>query len=34
MPSESFWMVEDDELHINLCKMKKAQTWLCACDGH
>ena len=33
-PSESFWMIEDDELHIQLCKMKKAETWSCACQGH
>ena len=33
-PSESFWMIEDDELHIQLCKMRKAETWACACKGH
>ena len=33
-PSESFWMIEDDELHIQLCKMRKAETWSCACKGH
>ena len=33
-PSESFWMIEDDELHIQLQKMKKAETWSCACQGH
>ena len=33
-PSESFWMIEDDELHIQLCKMRKAETWACACEGH
>ena len=32
--SESFWMIEDDELHIQLCKLKKAETWLSACLGH
>ena len=31
---ESFWMLEDDELHIQLAKMKKAESWLCACEGH
>ena len=31
---ESFWMIEDDELHIQLCKMKKAEMWPCACAGH
>ena len=25
--SESFCMIEDDELHIQLCKLKKAETW-------
>ena len=33
-PKDSFWMIEDDELHIQLCKMKKAETWSCACQGH
>ena len=32
--SESFWMLEDDELHIQLAKLKKAETWACACKGH
>ena len=32
--SESYWMIEDDELHIQLQKMKKAETWSCACKGH
>ena len=27
-------MVEDDELHIQLQKMKKAETWSMACKGH
>ena len=31
---ESYWMIEDDELHILLCKMKKGETWTCACQGH
>ena len=31
---ESYWMIEDDELHIQLCKMKKGETWACACQGH
>ena len=25
--SESYWMIEDDELHIQLQKMHKADTW-------
>ena len=33
-PSESFWMIEDDELHIQMTKMRKAETWSCACQGH
>jgi hypothetical protein len=33
-PSESFWMIEDDELHIQLQKMHKADTWSQACKGH
>ncbi len=28
------WMIEDDELHILLNKMYKAQTWTCACLKH
>ena len=32
--SESFWMIEDDELVINLQKMRKAETWSCACKKH
>ena len=32
--SESFWMIEDDELHVCLQKMYKAETWPCACKGH
>ena len=31
---ESFWMLEDDELHINLKKMKKADMWMSALKGH
>ena len=27
-------MIEDDEIHIQLCKSKKAETWQCACMGH
>ena len=27
-------MLEDDELHIQLGKMKKAESWLSACLGH
>lgn len=32
--SESYWMIEDDELHIQLCKLSKAETWSQACKGH
>jgi len=32
--SESYWMIEDDELHIQLQKMHKADTWSQACKGH
>ena len=32
--SESYWMIEDDELHIQLQKMHKAETWSTACKGH
>lgn len=32
--SESFWMIEDDELVITLQKMRKGETWSCACQGH
>ena len=32
--AESYWMVEDDELHILLAKMKKGETWACALEGH
>jgi len=31
---ESYWMIEDDEVHIQLCKMKKAETWASALQGH
>ena len=31
---ESFWMIEDDELHVQLCKMKKGEAWTSACKGH
>ena len=34
MQEESFWMLEDDELHIQLAKMKKGETWSSACLGH
>lgn len=27
-------MIEDGELHIQLCKLKKAETWNAACQGH
>eukprot|EP00743_Colponemidia_sp_Colp-15_P003072 GILK01003320.1.p1 GENE.GILK01003320.1~~GILK01003320.1.p1 ORF type:complete len:183 (+),score=22.84 GILK01003320.1:52-549(+) len=32
--SESFWMIEDGELHINLQKSAKGETWLAALKGH
>ena len=32
--SESYWMIEDDELHIQLQKSLKAETWSQACKGH
>ena len=31
---ESFWMLEDDELHIQLTKMKQGEMWQSACKGH
>eukprot|EP00294_Goniomonas_avonlea_P003995 CAMPEP_0114549370 /NCGR_PEP_ID=MMETSP0114-20121206/5492_1 /TAXON_ID=31324 /ORGANISM="Goniomonas sp, Strain m" /LENGTH=269 /DNA_ID=CAMNT_0001734049 /DNA_START=18 /DNA_END=828 /DNA_ORIENTATION=+ len=31
---ESFWTVEDGELHITLCKMNKAESWDAALMGH
>ena len=31
---ESFWMIEDDELHVQLCKMKKGEAWTAVCLGH
>ena len=34
LADESYWMIEDDELHIQLAKMKKAETWLQALKGH
>ena len=27
-------MIEDDELHVQLCKMKKGEAWTAACMGH
>ena len=27
-------MIEDGELHVQLCKLKKAETWASACMGH
>ena len=33
--AESFWMIEDEkELHIQLGKVKKGETWSSACEGH
>ena len=31
---ESFWMIEDDELHIQLSKMRRAEAWMSALKGH
>eukprot|EP00928_Gymnodinium_smaydae_P080444 TRINITY_DN64133_c0_g1_i1.p2 TRINITY_DN64133_c0_g1~~TRINITY_DN64133_c0_g1_i1.p2 ORF type:complete len:175 (-),score=46.46 TRINITY_DN64133_c0_g1_i1:30-554(-) len=31
---ESFWMIEDGELHIQLGKARKAETWSSALKGH
>lgn len=31
---ESFWTMEDGEIHFTLLKMSKAETWLCAFKGH
>eukprot|EP01067_Filipodium_phascolosomae_P008549 Filipodium_phascolosomae@DN730_c0_g1_i1.p1 len=31
---DSFWMLEDDELHIQLQKMKKGETWTSVLVGH
>ena len=31
---ESLWMIEDDELHIQFSKMKRAETWMSALKGH
>merc|ERR1712039_529467 len=30
----SFWMIEDGELHIQLGKVRKAETWASALKGH
>lgn len=32
--AESFWMIEDDELVLNLQKMRKGETWTSACRRH
>jgi hypothetical protein len=31
---ESFWTLEDGEIHVNLQKMRKAETWTSAFAGH
>ena len=31
---ESFWTFEDDEVHITLQKMRKADVWSCVFRGH
>ena len=30
---ESYWMLNDGELNINLQKMSTGETWLCALQG-
>lgn len=32
--SESLWQIENTEIEIVLCKMKKGETWSSACQGH
>ena len=32
--SDSLWMIEDDELHIVLAKVYKADVWPCVFKGH
>ena len=32
--AESFWMLEDDELHIQLTKMKQGEMWTSVLKGH
>ena len=34
LKSESLWQIDDNEIVIMLCKMKKGETWTCACQGH
>ena len=31
---ESFWMLEDEELHIQLTKIKQGEMWTSALKGH
>jgi hypothetical protein len=31
---DSLWMIEDDELIVNLQKMRKGETWASACKRH
>ena len=31
---ESYWMLSDGEININLQKMNKAEVWSCALLGH
>ncbi|GAM19102.1 hypothetical protein SAMD00019534_022770 [Acytostelium subglobosum LB1] len=31
---DSFWTMEDGEIHITLQKMNKAETWMAALKGH
>jgi hypothetical protein len=30
---ESFWVLEDGEVHVQLQKASVAETWTCACKG-
>ncbi|KAF8822202.1 nuclear movement protein domain containing protein [Cardiosporidium cionae] len=32
--NDSFWMIEDNELHIQMGKMRKGEVWNCAVKGH
>ncbi len=32
--NDSLWMIEDDELHIVLAKVYKADVWPCVFKGH
>jgi hypothetical protein len=34
LKGESLWQIDDNEIVIILAKMKKGETWTCACQGH